>query len=355
MENKKFNYELFFHLSPDLLCIAGFDGYFKKINPAVSAVLGYTEEELLARPVNDFVYGEDKIATERVREELRRSKPLYNFENRYLTKTGEIVWLSWTSFPVPEDKLVFAVAKNITHKKKLEAERNVHLANLTMANKDLKQLSFTTSHDLRSPVNNLLSLLDMIDVFRVADPETLELLEILKLSGSRLKQTLNNYVDNLSEQHRLHARVEETDLSECLHEVVQSIRSLIDTSKATVHTDFSRLNKIMFNRTYLKSIFLNLITNSIKYARPDVFPVISISSEKTDDTVKLVISDNGRGFDMAKVKDRIFGLHQKFHDHNESKGIGLYLVYSHVTDLGGQITVESGVNEGAKFTITVRT
>src|SRR4051812_24270434 len=97
MIDADFKYELFFELSADLLCIAGYDGYFKKVNPAVSNLLGYTMEELHARPINDFVYEEDKEKTSVVRHELTKAKPLRNFENRYVTKSGEIVWLSWTS------------------------------------------------------------------------------------------------------------------------------------------------------------------------------------------------------------------------------------------------------------------
>jgi len=118
--NQQFDLEYFFELSPDLLCIAGFDGYFKKINPAVSKTLGYTNEELFARPINDFVYSEDKDITSRKRESIKRDTPLLNFENRYVTKSGDIIWLTWTSMPVKEQKLVFAIAKDITYKKKLE-------------------------------------------------------------------------------------------------------------------------------------------------------------------------------------------------------------------------------------------
>ncbi|MBS1528184.1 MAG: PAS domain S-box protein [Bacteroidetes bacterium] len=116
----RYNLEFFFELSPDLLCIAGFDGYFKKINPAVSKTLGYTEEELFSRPINSFVHPDDQHATEYRRNLIRKGTPLLNFENRYLTKTGEIVWLTWTSMPVNSKKLVFAIAKNVTHRKRLE-------------------------------------------------------------------------------------------------------------------------------------------------------------------------------------------------------------------------------------------
>src|SRR5687768_3827552 len=172
MTGADFKYDRFFELTPDLLCIAGYDGYFKKINPSVSNLLGYTMEELYARPINDFVHPDDKGITAKVREELTKCKPLYNFENRYLTKSGEIVWLSWTSLPVDSDQLIFAIAKNVTHKKRLEAERNAMLSNLTKINEDLRKLTYTTSHDLRSPVNNLLAVFNLIDTSKISDGET---------------------------------------------------------------------------------------------------------------------------------------------------------------------------------------
>jgi len=354
MNNLNFKYELFFELSPDLLCIAGYDGYFKKVNAAVSKLLGYTMEELYARPINDFVHCADKRSTQLARNELAKSKPLYNFENRYVKKSGEIVWLSWTSLPVDSDQLVFAIAKDITHTKRLEADRSNLLTNLTNTNEDLKQLTYTTSHDLRSPVNNLLAVLDLLDISKINDEEANELIQIVKLSGEYLKETLDNYVDALSEKHQELASIEEVDLNKSLNNVLKSIDSLIETSKATIYIDFSKLDKIKFNKAYMDSVFLNLLTNSIKYARPDTFPVISIHSEKVNGKHQLTFADNGLGFDMEKVKDKIFGLHQKFHSHKDSKGIGLYLVHNHITSLAGKISVESKVNEGTTFTMSFK-
>lgn len=345
-----FKYELLFDLSPDLLCIAGFDGYFKKVNPAVSKTLGYSIEELYARPINDFVHEDDKEITDNVRKELRKLRPLLNFENRYLTKTGEIVWLSWTSLPVQSDELIFAIAKNITHKKQLEQERNQLLTTLTRANKDLEQLTYTTQHDLRSPINNLLSVLNLINPDNVTDAETQKLLGFLGMAGSKLKQTIEHFADELDRKNRMR-NAEEADLQECLDNVMISIGSLIKASQSTINSDFSKLGKVRFNKLYLESVFLNLITNAIKYAQPSRTPVITVSSDITEGQQRLLIEDNGRGFDMEKVKDRLFGMNQTFHSHSDSRGIGLYLVHSHVTNFGGTINVESEVGKGTQFII----
>ena len=350
----KYLFEHFFELSADLLCIAGFDGFFKKINPAVSQLLGYTNEELFSKPINDFIHIEDQIYTSKVRNELYKNKPLLNFENRYITKSGEIVWLSWTSMPATEEKLVYAIAKNITHSKKLEEERNLLLTKFTNINNNLKKLSYTSSHDLRSPVNNLLSIFSLLDVTKIEDSETLEFIEMLQSATETLKQTLNNYVDVLILEDKSIAQIEEIDLKQALNTVIHSINSLIQKSNALVNIDFSQLEKVNFNRSYLESIFLNLLTNSIKYAIPGCSPIISISSKKIDGVDQLIFSDNGIGFDMNLVKDKIFGLHQKFSNHIDSKGIGLYLVNNHITSLGGKIEVESKINEGTTFIISFK-
>lgn len=352
MKTAKFDYELYFDLSPDLLCIAGYDGYFKKINPAVSKLFGYSMEELYSRPINDFVYRDDKDTTSRARRDLTQSTPLYNFENRYVTKSGEIVWLTWTSFPIKRDQVIFAIAKNITHKKRLEEERNSLLTKFAKINEELKQLNYTTSHDLRSPVNSLLSIFELIDTSKISDKETAEWVSFLKKAGEQLKETLDNYVDIISEKQKGNVSFEKVNFNECLHNVLKSIDSLVETSKTTIETDFTDLKTVGFNKSYMESIFLNLITNSIKYSKPGSLPLISIKSENRNGINRLIISDNGIGFNMDKVKEKIFGLHQTFHNHSDSKGIGLYLVHNHVTSMGGKIDVESKENEGTTFTIS---
>jgi len=349
-----YNLEHFFELTADLFCIAGYDGYFKRINPAVSKLLGYSNEELFSRPIYEFIYLDDREITAQNRNYLTKDIPLLNFENRYVTKSGEIVWLAWTSMPVDSEKLVYAIAKNITHKKKLEEDRNLLITNLTKINQDLKQLTYTASHDLRTPVGNLLSVFNLLDISKIQDDETLEFIDILKAATESLRSTLNNYVDGLIERENLQLQVEEISLNESLEAVLQSLNSLIKHSKATINVNFSRLKTVKFNKGYLESIFLNLITNSIKYKKPGSNPDITIYSKRTNGVNQLIFADKGQGFDMDKVKDKLFGFQQKFHDTADSKGLGLYLVHNHITSLGGQITIKSKVNEGAEFTISFK-
>ncbi len=112
-----------FTLSPDLLCMAGVDGYFKRINPAFEETLGYTSQELLAKPFVEFVHPEDRAATIGEVEKLSAGAATVLFENRYRCKDGTHVWLAWKAVPVTEEGLIYAAARNVTEQKR--AEHNI--------------------------------------------------------------------------------------------------------------------------------------------------------------------------------------------------------------------------------------
>ncbi|MEO6071387.1 MAG: PAS domain S-box protein [Chitinophagaceae bacterium] len=111
-----------FEMTPDLVCIVSKEGYFQKINPAVSKSLEYTESELMAVPVATFIHEGDRERTAAQRAKLLSSQPLLNFQNRYCTKSGNTLWLEWTSIYLPEKEIVFAIAKDITVHKQKEQE-----------------------------------------------------------------------------------------------------------------------------------------------------------------------------------------------------------------------------------------
>tara|TARA_R110002167_G_scaffold115853_11_gene290501 strand:+ start:258 stop:1316 length:1059 start_codon:yes stop_codon:yes gene_type:complete len=343
--------EPFFDLSMDCLCIANFEGYFVNINPAFVQLLGYSEAELSASLISDFIYHEDRERTAAHRKKLKKNVALVNFENRYVCKSGALVWLHWTSIPVEKERLIYAIAKDVTHKKSLENERILHLSQLSQVNDKLKQLNYTTSHDLRSPVNNLISMFDLIDLSKIDDEDTLEILSFIRLSAGGLNTSLNAYVDAFKQDDITNEKLEVVGFDAILPKVQNSISTLIEKAGAEFQVDFSGLESIPFNAAYMESIFLNFITNSIKYARPDVSPVISIVTEQKKGEQTLTYSDNGRGFDMKKYGHLIFNLNQRFHGNADSKGVGLYLVYHHVASLGGTIKVDSKVNVGTTFTI----
>jgi signal transduction histidine kinase len=126
---------------------------------------------------------------------------------------------------------------------------------------------------------------------------------------------------------------------------------LISLNKPFLKIELEEVTILNINKSYLESIFLNLLTNSIKYRAANKQLKILISCKVVGENVILTIKDNGIGIDMERNRDKIFGLYQRFHNYPDSKGLGLYLVKSQVETMGGNITVESKVDKGTTFTI----
>jgi PAS domain S-box-containing protein len=118
-EKLKTSDRIFKH-SLDMLCISGFDGFFKVLNPAWEKALGWSTEELLSKPWLAFVHPDDIEPTSNIKTVLVEGKEIFQFENRYICKDGTVKWLSWNSFPYPEEKILFGVARDISEKKKAE-------------------------------------------------------------------------------------------------------------------------------------------------------------------------------------------------------------------------------------------
>lgn len=351
MQDAEFDFDGFFNLSTELLCVAGFDGCFRKVNPAFQKLLGYSEKELNGELITNFIHINDRKTTDIIREKLKGGTPLNNFENRYLSKSGEVLWLSWTSKLVPGKNLIYGVAKLVNPKKEMEAKRNELIKELSSTNEKIKQLTITISHDLRSPVNNLLALFDLLDSEQFQDQETIEIVDLLQKSTMALKTRLDDFLTSLKKEELLVIKVESLSFQDILNQSTSAIKSLIKNSNAKIISNFSEAPTIHFNKSYLESVFLNLISNSIKYTRPDIEPVIKIRSLSKAGITLLSVKDNGIGFDMEKVEKKIFGFDQKFHNNEESQGIGLYLVHNQVTALGGKIEVKSKPDRGTEFVV----
>lgn len=341
----------FFTLSPDIMCIISEDGYFKKVNPALIRILETSESALLAHLITNYVHPEDKTAYQIEILKSQHATETLQFENRLITQTGKIVWFEWEMVPLKSEGLIYAVAKDITQKKTMDEEKKQLIEALTNNNRELKQFSYITSHNLRPPLTNMLSVFDLLNLDHIHHKETAVLIDALKKSTLHLNNTLNDLIDILIVKGNTNLTLRSIQFAQVYQSVTNSIQHLIDESGAIIEIDFHEAPEVVFNVEYLESIFLNLLTNSIKYTKKNDNPKIKIYSYVENKNIHLNFEDQGLGFDLEKVKDRIFGLYQKFHTHKDSKGIGLYLVHSQITALGGSIAVESKPLEGTKFTI----
>jgi PAS domain S-box-containing protein len=114
-------FQRFFDLSLDMLCIAGLDGYFKMVNPAWQATLGFSVEEMVNRPFIEFIHPDDVEATnEMYATQIEQGKDIVQFENRYLCKDGSYKWLMWNAKTVTEEELIYAVARDVTERRRVE-------------------------------------------------------------------------------------------------------------------------------------------------------------------------------------------------------------------------------------------
>ena len=113
----------FFTLALDMLAIADFSGTFKQLNPSWERTLGFTHEEMMARPLLELVHADDREATAQQLEALRAGAPITYFENRFASKTGGYRWLGWTAAPFAEEGLVYIFARDLTERRRAEEER----------------------------------------------------------------------------------------------------------------------------------------------------------------------------------------------------------------------------------------
>ena len=327
------------------------------VNKAFTQMTGYTSEEITGKTLG-ILNGPltDRDERNKIREAINQKQPgkmrVINYK-----KNGETFWASVSVFPLKnidgETTHWVSIQRDITKRIIADAEREQLLNELMQNNKELKQFSYITTHNLRAPLTNLQSIAKIIKTDKIDDQRTIALIEGFKKSTNHLSETLDDLIEILIIKENQHLPMKEVGFDEVLQNVKASIANSILETKTEIESDFSLIPSVHFNGAYMESIFLNLITNAIRYAHPDRHPIIQIiSTVDKEGKTKLIFSDNGLGMDFERVKDRIFGLYQRFHNIANSKGIGLYLVHSQITSLGGNIEVASAVNIGTTFTIT---
>jgi signal transduction histidine kinase len=155
-----------------------------------------------------------------------------------------------------------------------------------------------------------------------------------------------NYI--LQVKRDVNEKREEVVLAELSENIGSVLQNQLSRVKGRIRTEYE-VDKVYSLKSYFYSIFYNLISNSIKYARPGVSPDILIRSERIGANIVLSFTDNGLGIDLDKYSDKIFGLYKRFHSSMEGKGMGLFMVKTQVENLGGKIYINSEVNKGTAF------
>jgi PAS domain S-box-containing protein len=285
-------------------------------------------------------------------KKLRRRSPIV-YEVSYpitaeLTQWFEVRWVSVVN-PQNQPIGIILTLKDITGKKQADQERDRMTADLIQRNKDLEQFTYIVSHNLRAPVANIKGLANLLSDDIDPNDENTVALNALNTSVGNLDNVIIDLNHILQVSSEANDTLETVSLPLLVEDVKSANSQLIQKNNVKIHCDFSELSELTSLKSYLYSIFQNLIVNGIKYHRAGVEPVISIVSKIDHNKACLYFTDNGKGIDMQRDGLHLFGLYKRFDLSVEGKGMGLFMVKTQLERLGGKISVESRVDKGSTF------
>ncbi|WP_276166825.1 PAS domain S-box protein [Zobellia alginiliquefaciens] len=349
--------------APNATLILDKDNIIQMINLQAERLFGYTTQELVGEsidllipsrydekraPLRDSFYANPEIKT------YNFSEDLYMYDKQ---KSEIPVEVTLGPLQLEGGFLLSVVVRDITAEKdyqtkilKAKEELEVLTQELTEQNQQLADFTQITSHNLRAPVSNLNSLLE---IFNMTDDEE-ERRELFKKFESvigNLTLTLNTLIESLTTKSDTSKEQNLVSFSEVLSKTEEIFAAEILQTKAEIKSDFSQVDSMICHKIYMESIFQNLIGNALKYRSEERNPQIEVTSEMKNGEVILKFKDNGLGIDLKRHGHKIFGLNKVFHNHPEAKGIGLFMTKTQIVAMGGTISVSSKVNEGTTFSI----
>jgi PAS domain S-box-containing protein len=329
----------FFDMSLDMLCIAGTDGYFKQLNAAWEKTLGYTLEELMARPYVEFVHPEDRGSTGRESQRLRLGGHTFDFENRYLAKDGTYRWLSWRSAAFPERGLIYAVARDVNERKKVEQMKNDFIS--------------VVSHELRTPLTSIRGSLGLIagGVAGEIPEKARALVEIATKNSERLVRLINDMLDvEKIESGEMIFRFVPVEVMPLLEQAVEANRAFAASYEAELRiAEAAPGARVRADPDRILQVLTNLLSNAVKFSPRGETVEVAVSRKKSQ--VSVAVTDRGRGI-PSEFQSRVF---EKFAQadtsstrEKEGTGLGLSISKAIVESHGGRIGFETG-NGGTTF------
>jgi PAS domain S-box-containing protein len=352
----------FFTLSLDLLAIASFDGFFKRMNPAWKKALGYEERELLSRPFIEFIHPDDHEKTlAEARKLASTGEDTLAFENRYRHQDGSYRTILWNTAADRESGLLYAAARDVT--KEREAEAEIHrlteqlsqrLRETEAANKELEAFSYSVSHDLRAPLRS-------VDGFSQAlledfGPELPEKAQDYLGRIRRATQRMGELIDallTLARVSRAEIRIEPTDLTAIAGQVLLDLRKAEPGRRVDVTIADGLVAE--GDPRLLRTAVENLLQNAWKFTGKKEQARIEMGVDGAKDGKRVFfVKDDGAGFD-PRYSGKLFGAFQRLHGQGDfpGTGIGLATVQRVVHRHGGEVWAEGRPDHGATFFFTL--
>lgn len=332
------------------------DGYIEWVNNGFTQMNGYSFDEARGKDIKVLLKSaiQDDVR-QKMLERLKSGFP-FSEEIQCIKKNGEPYWILVEVSPVldKDGKLErrISIHTDITKRKAAESELQ-HLADdLYKRNRELYQFGYIVSHNLRKPVANIMGITSLLELEK-NDPETVAACTAnLKTSIEGLDAVIKDLSKILSDTDgSTRLQKESIDLVELTDNIKASLKDVIAEAGAAIETAFQP-RTIVSHKAYIYSIFYNLVSNAIKY-KSDKPPVVKITVHADDETAYIMVADNGIGIDMDKHGDELFKPYRRFNFNAEGKGLGLFLVKSHVEALNGKIHVNTTAGHGTTFNISL--
>jgi PAS domain S-box-containing protein len=331
------------------------DGYFKRVSPSFMRTLGYTEAELLSRPIVSFIHPDEVTATQ---GEIRRHAAgdpgaTREFQNRYRCADGTFRWIAWRSQADMSQGRIYAAGRDVTEHKALAQKLAEYTTELERSNAELQQFAYVASHDLQEPLRAVAGCVQMLAERNAnhLDERSAELMRYAIDGAKRMQTLINDLLD--------YSRVGNKGIKQSWVEIGSSVDKALKFLYVAVTDNDARITlieplpRVWADSTQLTQLFQNLISNAIKF-RVAARPEIRIQSEQAGDDIIISVSDNGIGI-APEYHERIFGIFQRLHSHSHyaGNGIGLAICKKIVERHGGRIWIESTPGNGASFKFTL--
>jgi PAS domain S-box-containing protein len=345
------NYALLINNSADLICIINSSSLrFEEINDAVFSALGYTVQEMKGSSLLDYLSEEGQT---KIKQLAANYQPAFSFEVLMYTKSNEPRYFSWNV--VHKHNLWFANGRDITRQKRADfeiiqlnknLERNV--AQLQLTNKELEAFSYTVSHDLRAPLRSINGYAQMIqeDHSQAVNDEAKRMLNVIRNNAKKMGML----IDDLLAFSRM-GRKEITRVPVNFNKLVEPIiAELKQGYRENTNITVKTLHNTQGDPSLLAQVYINLISNALKYSAKKETPAVEIGSLEKEDEFIYYVKDNGAGFDM-QYAHKLFGVFQRLHSNEEFEGtgVGLAIVQRIIVKHGGKVWAEGKVDEGAVF------
>jgi len=346
-----------FKYSPVGMALINTEGKWFDINQALCDMLGYTTEELLNIPLSNITHAEDALPEkELINQLLQKIIDTYRIEKRYFRKDGSTLWglcsanIVWNNLDQPLFLIMQVI--DITENKKLITQLEEKNYALEYKISQVNEFNRIIGHNLRSPAASLISMSEFIEDDNKPE-DKIFLISKIKDTATTIISTLDDLKEYVDIQLNRKFTLSNTDIHSAIEYATGMLKKEIEETDAEIIINLE-IEKVLFPKVYMESMFYNLLSNSLKYRNTNVPLRITITSREEKGFDCIIVSDNGIGIDLNRYRDEIFKYKKTFHTGYDSTGVGLFLVKNHLSFFGGSINVESSLSRGATFTIYLK-